>query len=274
MQAVVVVLLGFFAVFSHAAQTKDAPNVLDFASAITGATIGGYANGIALLGTEKLPAHSCRQIAELRRDVDNGVYHIKSVVTGDSFPVFCDMANGGYTMVYKAVSGVSGNVADVWTKTGVSNEEQVNALNTNNFFKGHYKNRIVDEWRSYRPKEVVVVLYKGGAEVVRMVFDGHLSRKNSWFTKQRLAFSPYTDLKTSSTNYFGIQGHKTREWFINKNYGGCGKDAGWLVFYSPGLGCSWEPKTKIQIKYSRTNKAQNWSNGNVGEADAMAVFVD
>ena len=222
-------------------------------------------------------------------------------------------------MVYKAVSGVSGNVADVWTKTGVSNEEQVNALNTNNFFKGHYKNRIVDEWRSYRPKEVksvfiillpyfdtsvssssliaqvVVVLYKGGAEVVRMVFDGHLSRKNSWFTKQRLAFSPYTDLKTSSTNYFGIQGHKTREWFINKNYGGCGKDAGWLVFYSPGLGCSWEPKTKIQIKYSRTNKAQNWSNGmdasqhcictfyamchssftgNVGEADAMAVFVD
>ena len=33
----------------------------------------------ALLGTKQLPAHSCRQIAELRRDVGNGVYHIKSV---------------------------------------------------------------------------------------------------------------------------------------------------------------------------------------------------
>ena len=57
-------------------------------------------------------------------------------------------------MVYKAVSGVPGNVAKVWTNKGAVNEERDDALNTNNFFKGHYKNRIVDEWRLYRPKEV------------------------------------------------------------------------------------------------------------------------
>ena len=94
-----------------------------------------------------------------------------------------------------------------------------------------------------------------------MVFDGHLSNKNSWFSKQRLVFSPYIDLKRSPTNYFGIQGDITREWFINKSYGGCGRDAGWLVFYSPGIVCSWEPKTKFQIKYSRANRVQNWSRG-------------
>ena len=105
------------------------------------------------------------------------------------------------------------------------------------------------------------MLYTGGAEVLRMVFDGHLSNRNSWFSKERLAFSPYTDLKTSSTNYFGIHGWRTRDWFINKGYGGCSADVGWLVFMSPGYGCSWDPKSKFQIKYSRANTAQNWLTG-------------
>ena len=97
--------------------------------------------------------------------------------------------------------------------------------------------------------------------MLRMSFDGHLSNKNSWFTKERLAFSPYTDLKTSTPNYFGIHAWGTRQWFINRNYGGCGADAGWLVFLSPGTGCGWDPSYKFQIKYSRVNTAQKWSTG-------------
>ena len=107
------------------------------------------------------------------------------------------------------------------------------------------------------------MLYNGGAEVLRLVFDGHLSNRNSWFSKERLAFSPYTDLKTSSTNYFEIHGWKTRYWFINKSYDGCAADVGWLVFTSPGHGCPWDPKSKFQIKYSRANTAQNWLTGSL-----------
>ena len=63
-------------------------------------------------------------------------------------------------MVYKSVSGIQGNVANIWSSKGSVNEERDDVLNTNNFFKGHYKNRIVDEWRVYKPKEVnsIVIL--------------------------------------------------------------------------------------------------------------------
>ena len=57
-------------------------------------------------------------------------------------------------MVYKVVSGVLGNLTDLWINEGVANETQEDALNTSSVFKGHYKNRIVDIWRVYRPKEV------------------------------------------------------------------------------------------------------------------------
>ena len=57
-------------------------------------------------------------------------------------------------MVYKAVSGVLANLADLWMNEGVLNEKHIDALNTSYVFKDHYKNRIVDQWREYKPKEV------------------------------------------------------------------------------------------------------------------------
>ena len=101
--------------------------------------------------------------------------------------------------------------------------------------------------------------------MLRLVFDGHLSSKTDWFSQERLAFSPYADLKTSSTNFFSIEGDVTRYWFINKNYGGCSADAGWLVFYSHNLlsfGCpNWDPPSDFGIKYSRATNATNWATG-------------
>ena len=111
---------------------------------------------------------------------------------------------------------------------------------------------------------MVVVLYTAEVEVLRLVFDGHLSSKTDWFSQERLAFSPYTDLKTSSTNYFSIKAHGTRYWFINKFYAGCNIDEGWLVFYSPGLdphGCPWDSPSDVKIKYSRATNATNWATG-------------
>ena len=107
------------------------------------------------------------------------------------------------------------------------------------------------------------MLYTAEVEVLRLVFDGHLSSKTDWFSQERLAFSPYTDLKTNSTNFFSIKGDKTRYWFINAHYGGCDNDEGWLVFYSPGhpAGCSWDLVTDVKIKYSRATAATTWATG-------------
>ena len=138
--------------------------------------------------------------------------------------------------------------------------------------------------------------------MLRLVFDGHLSSKTDWCSQERLAFSPYSDLKTSSTNFFAIKGHGSinRYWFINKIYKSCEEDAGWLIFYSPGRinGCSWEKPSDAKIIFSRATNGTTWATGmdviheyvivklinfcmyflatagDVGEADVLAVFVD
>ena len=60
-------------------------------------------------------------------------------------------------MVFKTVSGgARTNIAKWWKQSLPSAESIVAALNTNNAFKGVYKNRIVNYkgWRKFWPREV------------------------------------------------------------------------------------------------------------------------
>jgi hypothetical protein len=57
-------------------------------------------------------------------------------------------------MVYKLVSQVRGRAADMWIDSGTVNEGELRVLNTNNEFKAHYKNIIVDNFESVAPTEV------------------------------------------------------------------------------------------------------------------------
>ena len=74
---------------------------------------------IALLGEKKLPADSCKQIhdaslASNKPRAKNGVYWIKTDLQGSSsVQTYCDMKNGGWTLVGK-ISGNVGNIYDKW----------------------------------------------------------------------------------------------------------------------------------------------------------------
>ena len=60
-------------------------------------------------------------------------------------------------MVFKTVSGgARTNIAKWWNQPLPSSESVLTALNTNNIFKGIYKNRIVNNvnWRIFNPIEV------------------------------------------------------------------------------------------------------------------------
>ena len=61
-------------------------------------------------------------------------------------------------MVFKVVAGSSGRIAAWWTQPNPSSEFNTAALNTNNTFKGFYKNRIVtaDKWKTFKHKEVSI----------------------------------------------------------------------------------------------------------------------
>ena len=83
----------------------------------------GFFNQSSLLGEKKLPADSCKQIhdASLVNDkprAKNGIYWIKTDLQGSSsVQTYCDMENGGWTLVGK----ISGNVGDIYNTWLVSN---------------------------------------------------------------------------------------------------------------------------------------------------------
>ena len=77
----------------------------------------------ALLGQKKLPADSCKQIHDAslvnnKPRAKNGVYWIKIDLQGSTaVQTFCDMENGGWTLVGK----ISGRVGNIYNKWLVSN---------------------------------------------------------------------------------------------------------------------------------------------------------
>ena len=90
-------------------------------------TLGSFQSFVpeksALLGEKKLPADSCKQIhdaslASNKPRAKNGVYWIKTDLQGSSsVQTYCDMKNGGWTLVGK----ISGNVGNIYNKWLVSN---------------------------------------------------------------------------------------------------------------------------------------------------------
>jgi hypothetical protein len=234
------------------------------------------------LGSPDNPVRSCRNIALGNVGAKNGIYYLTGA-GGEPFPVYCDIRSGGYTMVYKLVGGVRGRAADLWTKPGTVNDEELAALNPNNIFKGHYKSVIVDRWRLFRPQEVAIVLYSGGQEMIRFVFNARLSSSTNWFSKSHLISSPYSDIDSSPQNYFSLLGHTgkgssfnlDRNFFINRNFGGCPNDTGWLAVISGEEDvCSWARGKYIRILYSQRSTVANWNRQyEVEDADVLAVFV-
>lgn len=61
----------------------------------------------------------------------------------------------GWTMVFKAVGGVDKDVYDVYKSDQTSSENKEEALNVRSDHKDHYKNRIVLNWKTFHPSEVL-----------------------------------------------------------------------------------------------------------------------
>ncbi|KAL9952126.1 hypothetical protein ACROYT_G039335 [Oculina patagonica] len=229
-------------------------------------------------GAENNPGLSCKDIlTKAGKQLSDGVYWIRLQGSPDAFPVYCDMASGGWTMVFKVVSGVDRKVWDLYNSDDAAAEFVTAALDVTNQYYEHYKNRVVMNWQTFNPSQAKVVLYERGVAKKELVFDASGTDKLNWFTVDKMISSPWTDVKTEPRNYFSIHGWcsgSCRSFFINRNYGGCGADAGWLI--SVGPFCSWEtsPSRKNGVLYSKLSTYTNWnSNDNVAVADVLAVFV-
>uniref|UniRef100_A0A8W8KYF5 Uncharacterized protein n=1 Tax=Magallana gigas TaxID=29159 RepID=A0A8W8KYF5_MAGGI len=86
--------------------------------------------------------------------------------------------------------------------------------------------------------------------------------------------SPYIDywdcLKISKTSKI------ERNFFINKNYGGCPNDSGWLVVKDGNLTnpCDWEKHTSYpQFLYGQHGQVTKWNDMEYGKADVLNIYV-
>ena len=60
-------------------------------------------------------------------------------------------------MVFKAIAGVPGRIAGHWKLPYPMFEYSLAALNKENKFKHHYKNRLIQYWDKFTPKEVGIM---------------------------------------------------------------------------------------------------------------------
>ncbi|XP_035663532.1 uncharacterized protein LOC118407208 [Branchiostoma floridae] len=183
--------------------------------------------------------------------------------------------------VFRILPGVGGEKArDVWT-AGFSKDFGSDPLL---FPAAHFKSPPVEEWETLGVQLVKVSLYsyRQGTEVRELIFDGRDADKLSWFSKERLISSPWTDLRTETTNVFSIPGEVVnpeapRSFYINRNYDGCPNDNGWLAVVEGGTVCAWEKRDKRvpHILFSRKSTYVNWTTGgdDVGTADVMVVSI-
>lgn len=60
----------------------------------------------------------------------------------------------GWIMVFKVVFGVVLDIYRLWLLVNFFNEYKIEVLNVNVFFKGYYKNCLVNNWNVVNFKEV------------------------------------------------------------------------------------------------------------------------
>ena len=108
-----------------------------------------------------------------------------------------------------------------------------------------------------------MVLFRRGEPVLQITFNAAYRDNANWFSMSQVIDSPWTDLTKEPKNFFSIAGwqvskQNARSFYINRNHGGCEKDAGWLVTtYSA---CQWENRFPMNsILYSKTGRYTNWN---------------
>ncbi|XP_019620618.1 PREDICTED: uncharacterized protein LOC109467125 isoform X2 [Branchiostoma belcheri] len=197
----------------------------------------------------------------------------------------CTVAACGWRLAYK-IQSYAGDSFSLWNRDFNTPANLPSELAVSPAI-GHYKSREIDgNWASLNIKQVKVSLYTFSPTLQTrdIIFNGAGSTKHSWFSKSRVISSPWTDLKSAPTNYFSISGHRDVAWrinrrfFINRNYGGCPADNGWLVVLDGNsYGCPWEKRTAgtPRILFSKRSTSVNFERdpGNVGIADVMAIFI-
>eukprot|EP00745_Piridium_sociabile_P027934 TRINITY_DN44962_c0_g1_i5.p1 TRINITY_DN44962_c0_g1~~TRINITY_DN44962_c0_g1_i5.p1 ORF type:complete len:253 (+),score=50.84 TRINITY_DN44962_c0_g1_i5:159-917(+) len=147
----------------------------------------------------------------------------------------------------------------------------------------HYRSGLLDHWPSRHIDQVKVSVMKAGKEVAYIRFNGTGSTALSWFSAKRVMDSTWTDLTSQPHNYFSIKGHfipgqHSRRFYVNRNYGSCPGDLGWLSVQDQQYDvCSWgnldDARPFPAILYSKKTTFARFQSADLGRADTLLVAV-
>lgn len=186
----------------------------------------------------------------------------------------------GYNMVYQLGTEHENqfNFYDGWMSGGEIGEMPEPADKTT-----YYRSSLLDTFmKRNQAGKIKIELYAEG-EVVKtieyMVNPGDAST-NGWMTQSNIISSDWAGVKPGMTsNYFSVEGDAggNRRMFIQKEYGGCEIDNGWLVVQTMRRDnmCPWEADGKQPlIYYAPGDDSAKWQSAEFAEADSIVVSVD
>jgi hypothetical protein len=240
------------------------------------------AAGLSCAGSTCAPQASCAAILRAFPGIASGAYTIDPDGSGAGAPfrVYCDMSTdgGGWTMVYKLSSGIDGEPSALWL--GGATNDTNDALLTPIIATAHYASRLLGQWNTptFPVTQARVALYEGGVEVAFLRFNAAGSDRSNWFRLATLQASTWSDIAAQGQNFFQIQGagNYGRHWFVNRTYGGCPADSGWLVVNGTSeRTCDWSTRVApVALMYARGTTFTNWNTyATVGLAEVMAVYA-
>ncbi|XP_069103837.1 uncharacterized protein [Argopecten irradians] len=136
-----------------------------------------------------------------------------------------------------------------------------------------YRNEVLDTWDSENITEVQLELYEDGNRVVYLRFDGVKSTKDNWFDANRLIDSSWSMMSINSEfNHFSILGMCQRTFYINKDFGGCVNDLGWMIIMDPLMSlcsCGYDNNHpgKPAFLYARGQTVTRWEHNEKANVD-------
>ncbi|XP_063963415.1 uncharacterized protein LOC129273234 [Lytechinus pictus] len=179
-----------------------------------------------------------------------------------------------WQLVMKVTRGSSIDVHDLYSGSSTYNDGSTTA-NILTSTSVSYKSSEANSYDTNSLERIKFAFYSSGVEVRSLVFDTSGTSRTNWYHTNYLSYAPYSDIYTETKNYESMAGNGHRTFFINRNYGGCAADAGWIVIsdYGSSSGCTYDNYySKPFFIYSAASTYQTWQSGSRGFPDTVAFL--